>query len=69
MEFFAETLDVIGKVLVSYTAIRVHFRFWKEHKIDDKVFFVMHKEQILGVAGIALIVLAYIIKAYSYIWA
>lgn len=64
MDFFGETLDVIGKIMVAYTAIRVHFRFWKEHQIDDKVFSVMHKEQMLGIIGITLIVTGYFIKTY-----
>jgi len=60
----ALTSDVIGKVLIAYTAIRVHYRFRKEHKIDKKVFKAMRKEQNLGVLGIILIVIAYLIHMY-----
>lgn len=55
-------LDNIGKIMVSYTAIRVHFRFWKEHKIDEQVFSEMRKEQIVGIIGIALIAAGFILQ-------
>lgn len=37
--------------MVAYTAITVHHRFWKEHKIDEMVFKVMKRGQIIGIAG------------------
>lgn len=46
-------LDFFGKILVSYTAISVHHRVWKEHKIDEKVFSEMAKERNFGILGIA----------------
>jgi hypothetical protein len=36
MEFFGFTMDVIGKIMIAYTAIMVHHRFRKEHKIDEE---------------------------------
>ncbi len=45
MEFFAFTLDAIGKVIIAYTVIMVHHRFWKEYKIDIHVFQEMRREQ------------------------
>lgn len=41
LELLGFTLDVIGKVMVAYTAIAVHRRVWKEHKIDKAVFSAM----------------------------
>ncbi len=38
MQLLGHTLDLVGKVLVSYTVIAVHYRFRKEHKIDEAVF-------------------------------
>ena len=61
-EFLIITLDMLGKVMISYTAIRVHFRFWKEHKIDDRVFATMKSEQIVGLLGILFIIGAYILE-------
>ena len=65
LAFIGFTIDVIGKILIAYTAIRVHHRFWKEHRVDERVFRVMKKEQLLGIIGIALIVLGYILQAPS----
>jgi hypothetical protein len=55
-EIISSTVDLVGKVMISYTAIAVHTRFRKEHKIDDQVFKEMKREQYIGIAGIALIV-------------
>lgn len=58
----AKTIDVIGKLLIAYAAIRVHHRFWKEHKVDEKVFAVMRIEQKLGILGVILIISAYALE-------
>lgn len=62
MEIVAETLDIIGKIMISYTAVMVHYRFRKEHQIDEKVFGEMRREQIIGIIGIIFMVAAYILK-------
>lgn len=62
MEFLSHTLDVIGKVLISYTVISVHYRFRKEHKIDEAVFSQMKREQVIGIIGIILIIVGYLLK-------
>lgn len=63
--FIGFTLDVIGKVLIAYTAIMVHYRFWQEHKIDEKVFATMKREQLIGIIGIALIIVGYLLQIPS----
>lgn len=65
VEFIGFTLDVIGKIMVAYTAIMVHYRFWKEHKIDERVFVAMKRERNIAVLGIALIVIGYILQIPS----
>ena len=62
LEVLGFTLDVIGKVLIAFTAIMVHHRFRKEHKVDEKVFRAMRREQTLAVLGIAFIVLGYVLQ-------
>lgn len=62
-----QTLDVVGKILIAYTAIMVHYRFSKEHKVDEKVFQEMRREKVLGIIGIGLIVLAYIFEIYPHL--
>ncbi|MAG12032.1 MAG: hypothetical protein CMI52_04495 [Parcubacteria group bacterium] len=56
MESIGFLLDVLGKVLVSWTAIAVHVRFRKEHKIDKRVFTAMRREHVVGLLGILLII-------------
>jgi len=64
-EFIGFTLDVIGKIMVAYTAIMVHYRFWKEHKIDEKVFRIMKQERLIGIFGVALIIIGYLLQIPS----
>ena len=68
MLILASTLDLLGKVLISYTALSVHHRVRKEHKIDDKVFYAMRRESLLGVIGIILMVVSYVIEAVHIFW-
>ena len=62
MELLGHTFDLIGKVLISYTAIAVHYRFRKEHRIDENVFRSMRNEQVIGVIGIVLIMIGYFLE-------
>lgn len=57
-------LEFIGKLLVSFTAVSVHHRFWKEHKVDEKVFNEMHKEQNLGLVGIAFMTIGFVMEMF-----
>lgn len=59
MEIIASTLDILGKVMVAYTALAVHSRVRKEHKIDKAVFRAMRREQLIGIAGIIFMVGGY----------
>ena len=62
MELYGFALDVIGKLLVAYTAIAVHHRFLKEHKVDAALFKVMRKEQIIGLIGVVLIIIGFFLQ-------
>lgn len=62
IELIGFILDVAGKVMVAYTAIRVHHRFWQEHAVDEKVFAEMKNEQIIGIIGIALIIAGFALQ-------
>lgn len=68
MEFLGHTLDFVGKLLVSYTVLTVHMRVREEHKIDEKVFGAMKKEKNIGIIGIAMMILGYILEAPFRIW-
>jgi len=65
LEFIGFSIDVVGKIMVAFTAVMVHYRFRKEHKIDEKVFRAMRREQLLGVIGILLIILGFILQVPS----
>ncbi len=61
MDIFASTLDIIGKVIIAYTALAVHGRVREEQKIDASVFHIMKRERIVGIIGIVFMVLGYLI--------
>ena len=61
-ELLALTLDIAGKIMVAYAAMQVHRRFWKEHRVDERVFKAMKREQIIGIFGIILMIVGFIIQ-------
>ena len=61
-EFIGFTLDVVGKVMVAFTAIMVHRRFRKEHKVDERIFRAMRREQLFGIIGIIFIILGFLLQ-------
>ena len=65
IEFVGFSIDVVGKVMVAFTAIMVHRRFRKEHKIDERVFRSMKREQLLGIIGIFFIILGFLLQVPS----
>ena len=62
LAFVGFTLDVVGKLLIAYTAIRVHHRYWRRHKVDEVVFKAMGRESKFGLWGIVLIILGYLLQ-------
>ena len=56
------TIDTLGKILLGITVLMVHWHVVKEHKIDVDVLSMMKKEQILGILGIVLIVIGYVLQ-------
>jgi hypothetical protein len=62
MILIGETFSLVGTIMIAFTAITVHIRFRKEHRVNDKVFDEMRKEQFIGVFGIILIVIGYLLK-------
>jgi hypothetical protein len=62
LELIGFGLDTIGKLMVAHAAIKVHWRFWKEHKVDEFVFKTMKREQITGIIGVILIIIGFILQ-------
>jgi hypothetical protein len=67
LELVGFVLDGLGKILVSYTAIAVHHRVWKEHRIDEAVFREMRREQVIGMIGLTLIITGLILEVPAYV--
>jgi len=61
-DFLILTIDTVGTLLVAWAALRVHHRVLNEHKISKKVFSIMRLEQRLGVLGVVLIAISYILR-------
>ena len=59
MEFIGHTLQTAGGVLIGLTAILVHRRVSKQHKLNDVVYRSIHREQIFGLLGIILLITGY----------
>jgi len=57
---FSEIVKLIGHLLIAYTVIMVHYRFWKEHRIDKKVFMEMRKERSIAIVGIIFLLVGYV---------
>lgn len=62
IEFIGFTILTAGELLVGFTAVMVHRRFWKEHKVDETLFKEMKKEQIIGIVGLVLIGMGYLLQ-------
>jgi len=56
------TLTTLGEILIAITVLSVHGRVAKEHKIDSKVFLEIKKEKTIGVVGILLLILGFILQ-------
>jgi hypothetical protein len=62
--FWGETIETLGHLFIAYTVIMVHYRFWKEHKVDRKVFLEMRREQFIGSIGVIFLLSGYFIKVF-----
>lgn len=65
IELLGATIDLVGKILIAYTAVRVHRHVWREHRIDAIVFRAMRREQVLAFVGIAAMVIGYALQLQS----
>ena len=63
---FSRTLEILGEVLLGVTILNVHFHVMKEHKIDKDVLKQMKLEQVLGILGVCLIILGFLIEVFIY---
>lgn len=64
--FWGITLGVIGKIILGFTVIKVHWKIVKEHKVDGAVLREMRREKNLAIIGIISMVVGYILEAMFY---
>lgn len=62
LQLIGRSLDMLGKLMVAFTAIMVHHRFLEEHKVDNKVFSTMKREQLIGVIGIGMMIIGFVLE-------
>ena len=63
--FIALTLTMVGTIFIAYAALRVHHRVLGEHKIDQRVLKTMRIEQVVGWAGVFMVIAGYIITVFG----
>lgn len=64
--FIVTSLDTLGKVMVAFTALRVHHRVLIDRQLDKKVFIEIRHEQIIGIFGVLFILVAYGMKLFDH---
>jgi len=56
------SFEAVGTLLIAWAALRVHHRVLNEHKISPQVIGVMRLEQYLGILGMILVFLAFVLN-------
>ena len=64
--FWGLTMGTIGKVLLAAGVIMAHTQLEHEHRIDARVVRTFHRERILTLIGILLILIGYGLEVYFY---
>ncbi len=66
LHFWALTLATIWEVGLGIVVFMVHHKMEQEHKIDHSVIRAMHKEKLVTILAILLIVVWYVLETYYY---
>ncbi len=64
--FWGLTIGTLGKALLAIGVIIAHRGLIKERKIDNVMIEIFHKEHIITVIGVILIILGYAMEIYFY---
>jgi hypothetical protein len=65
LELISLISETLGTLMIAFAALKVHHRVLNEHKMDDRVFTSMRKEQRVGVIGVVLILLGFVIELFQ----
>ncbi len=63
--FVGHLIQTIGELFLAYTVLRVHHGVMLERRIDKKVLTEMRTEQFVGIVGVTLIVIGFIVRWMS----
>lgn len=64
--FWGLTIGIIGKVILGFTVMSVHWKIVKEHKIDRAVLTEMRRERNLAFLGIVFMIVGYVLELMFY---
>lgn len=62
LELIGKSMTMFGEVIVAVMVIGVHHRMKEKHRIDKSVSDLMTMEQVIGLIGVSLIVIGYLIE-------
>ncbi len=65
--FIGKAMETIGTLLIAYAALKVNYRFRKEHKVDEKVFLEMKHEHYLCIIGMTFVAIGFFLQL-DYFW-
>jgi len=60
--FWGLTIGIIGKILIGFSVVNVHWHVIKEKKIDKDVLWAMKRERWIAVVGVAFMVSGYLLE-------
>jgi len=64
--FFGLAIGYAGKILLGITVINVHSHIIQEKQIDGDVLKYMRKERVLGITGIVLMTIGFLLEMSYY---
>ena len=64
--FWGLTIGIIGKILLGFSVINVHWHVIKEKHIDKDVIWAMKRERWVAFAGVLLIIIGYFFELTFY---
>lgn len=64
MENLITTLDAAGTLFIAWAALSVHHKVLSDHKISNDVSRKMRAEQKLGILGVTLILVSYVLNIF-----
>lgn len=60
------SIGTVGKLVLGIAVLRVHMGILKEHRIDGKVLNAIKRERLVTLAGLALILIGYVLEILFY---